>query len=254
MATKQGMCKNCGSLVMFDDRDELCECVFCNCVFPAEEAAKILENPDGYEFKNEKFEKNTQAGAKHYYSNPVMPDVVEKAVQREKTSKSQQAEAALKLKPSEFEISPNDVKAPTKLVIGMIAGIVLIIRIIVAIALPLYMSRKALRADLSADINKIFEKTEPETVSYDEFDYKQFNIYGLSCQYVKLGLSDEITEDQAKTLYSNYVQLRTEKRGEESGEVEMHIYTPDTIFFVTKDGITTDVQTPVEILPAETTK
>ena len=47
---------------------------------------------------------------------------------------------------------------------------------------------------------------------------------------------------------------RTEKRGEESGEVEMHIYTPDTIFFVTKDGITTDVQTPVEILPAETTK
>ena len=41
MATKQGMCKNCGSLVMFDDRDELCECVFCNCVFPSAEAAKI---------------------------------------------------------------------------------------------------------------------------------------------------------------------------------------------------------------------
>ena len=117
MATKQGMCKNCGSLVMFDDRDELCECVFCNCVFPSAEAAKILENPDGYEFKNEKFEKNTEAGAKHYYSNPVLPDVVEKAVQRDKTSKTQKAE--VKLKPNEFEISPNDVKAPKKLVIGM---------------------------------------------------------------------------------------------------------------------------------------
>ena len=150
MATRQGMCKNCGSLVMFDDRDELCECVFCNCVFPSEEAAKILENPDGYEFKNEKFEKNTQAGAKHYYSNPVMPDVVEKAVQRDKTSKTQKAE--VKLKPNEFEISPNDVKAPKKLVIGMIAGIVLFVGIIVAIALPLYMSREALRSDLSADI------------------------------------------------------------------------------------------------------
>ena len=248
MATKQGMCKNCGSLVMFDDRDELCECVFCNCVFPSEEAVKILENPDGYEFKNEKFEKNTNSGTKHYYSNPVMPDVVEKAVQREKTSKTQTAEA--KLKPNEFEISPNDVKAPKKLMIGMIGGFVLVVAIILAIAFPLYFSRKSLNEAITSEVDMIFATNDTER----NFDYKQINIYGLSCQYVKLGLSDEITEDQAKTLYSNYVQLRTEKRGEESGEVEMHIYTPDTIFFVTKDGITTDVQTPVEILPAETTK
>ena len=253
MATKQGMCKNCGSLVMFDDRDELCECVFCNCVFPSEEAAKILENPDGYEFKNEKFEKNTQAGAKHYYSNPVMPDVVEKAVQRDKTSKAQTAE--VKLKPNEFEISPNDVKAPKKLVIGMVAGIVLFIGIIIAVALPLYLSREALRSDLSADIGKIFEKTEPEAVSYDDFDYKQFNIYGLSCQYVKLGLSNEITDDQAKALYNNYSELRAEKRGFANDDVEMHIYTPNAIYFATKDGITKDAQPTVEILePTETSK
>ena len=254
MATKQGMCKNCGSLVMFDDRDELCECVFCNCIFPSEEAAKILENPDGYEFKNEKFEKNTQAGAKHYYSNPVMPDVVEKAVQREKTSKSQQAEAALKLKPSEFEISPNDVKAPKKFVIGMIAGLVLVIGIIVGITLPLYMSRKALQADLSADINKVFEITAPGGEEKN-FEYKQFTIYGLSCQYVKLGLSDEITQDEAQTLYQNYSKLRAEKRGFEKDDVEMYIYTPNTIYFASKDGITKDTQPTVEILePTETTK
>lgn len=253
MATRQGMCKNCGSLVMFDDRDELCECVFCNCIFPSEEAAKILENPDGYEFKNEKFEKNTQAGAKHYYSNPVMPDVVEKAVQRDKTSKSQKAEEALKLKPSEFEISPNDVKAPKKFVIGMIAGLVLVIGIIVGITLPLYMSRKALQADLSADINKIFTNTE--TVSYDTFDYKQVNIYGLSCQYIKLGLSSEISDDEAKALYNNYAALRAEKRGFEKDDVEMHIYTPNAIYFANKDGITKDAQPTVEILePTETSK
>ena len=118
MATKQGICKNCGSLVMFDDRDDLCECVFCNCVFPSAEAEQILRNPSGYEFKNEKFEK--QEGGKHYFSNPVMPDIVEKAVQREKTSKSQSKD--VKIKPSEFEISPSDVKAPKKLVIGMAVG------------------------------------------------------------------------------------------------------------------------------------
>ena len=244
------MCRNCGSLVMFDDRDELCECVFCNCVFPAKEAAELLANPDGHEFKNEKFEKTE--GAKHYYSNPVMPDVVEKAVQRDKVSKTQTDTA--KLKPNEFEISPNDVKAPKKLIIGMAAGALVVVAIIMAIALPLYFNRKTLKQAIIADIGNVFDNADTEETSFTNFDYKQFNIYGLSCQYVKLGLSDEITEDQAKTLYSNYVQLRTEKRGEESGEVEMYIYTPDTIFFVTKDGITTDVQTPVEILPAETTK
>ena len=250
MATKQGMCRNCGSLVMFDDRDELCECVFCNCVFPAKEAEELLANPDGHEFKNEKFEKTE--GSRHYYSTPVMPDVVEKAVQRDKVSKTQTDTA--KLKPNEFEISPNDVKAPKKLVIGMAAGALIVVAIIVAIALPLYFSRKALKESITADIGNVFENADSETVSFTNFEYKQFNIYGLSCQYVKLGLSDGITEDQAKTLYSNYTKLRTEKRGEESGEVEMYIYTPDTIFFVTKDGVTTDVQTPVEIKPSETTK
>ena len=169
MATKQGMCRNCGSLVMFDDRDELCECVFCNCVFPSKEAAEILANPDGYEFKNEKFEK--QEGAKHYYSNPVMPDIVEKAVQRDKVSKTQTDSA--KLKASEFEISPNDVKAPKKLVIGMAAGAVLIVAIILAISLPLYFSRKALKEAITADIGTVFDSTD--SVSYSDFEYKQFD-------------------------------------------------------------------------------
>ena len=238
------MCKNCGSLVMFDDRDELCECVFCNCVFPSEEAVKILENPNGYEFKNEKFEKNTDSNTKHYYSNPVMPDVVEKAVQREKTSKSQTAE--VKLKPNEFEISPNDVKAPKKLVFGMIGGFVLVAAIILAIAFPLYFSRKGLHDSISENINTVFAIT-PEGGEEKNFDYKQYNIYGLSCQYVKLGLSDEITKEEAATLYQNYTKLRAEKRGFESDDVEMYVYTPSTVVFATKDGVTEDVQESLKI-------
>lgn len=249
MATKQGMCRNCGSLVMFDDRDKLCECVFCNCVFPSAEAAELLANPDGHEFKNEKFEK--QEGTKHYYSNPVMPDVVEKAVQRDKVSKTQTDSA--KLKPNEFEISPNDVKAPKKLVIGMIAGLVAVVAIIMAIALPLYFSRKSLKEAITADFDTIYATSS--NVSYSDFEFKQANIYGLSCQFVKLGLSEDIEEADAQALYFNYAKLRADKRGEDSGKVEMYIYTPDKIFFVNEDGVTTDVQTPVEILPVtETTK
>ena len=46
MATKQGMCRNCGSLVVFDDRDDTCECVFCHCVFPSAEADRAANFPD----------------------------------------------------------------------------------------------------------------------------------------------------------------------------------------------------------------
>ncbi len=244
MATKQGMCKNCGSLVMFDDRDELCECVFCNCVFPASEATEILANPDKFEFKNEKFEK--QEGSKHYYSNPVMPDIVEKAVKRDMVSKTQTDTA--KLKANEFEISPNDVKAPKKLVIGMFAGLAAVIAIIVAIALPLYLSRKTLHDAITADIDSVF--VTPETAQ--SVDYKQFNVYGLSSQYVKLGLSVDITDAEAKQMYSNYTALRSAKSANASGDVEMYIYTPDTIFFISKDGLTKDVQEALPII--ETTE
>lgn len=247
MATKQGMCRNCGSLVMFDDRDELCECVFCNCVFPSKEAVEILANPDGYEFKNEKIEK--QEGSRHYYATPVMPDVIEKAVARDATSKKQAD--AVRLKPNEFEISPNDVKAPKKLVIGMAIGAVLAVVIIIAIALPLFLSRKSLTEAITADSDAIFA-IETDT----EYEYKQLNIYGLSAQYVKIGLSDGIDDTQAMKLYSNYTKIRADKRGNASGDVEMYIYTPDTIFFINAEGMTKDVQPVLEIAEPteETTK
>ena len=232
------MCKNCGSLVMYDDRDELCECVFCNCVFPTSEAAEILANPDKFEFKNEKFEK--QEGAKHYYSSPVMPDVVEKAVKRDMVSKSQTDTA--KLKPNEFEISPNDVKAPKKLVIGMAVGAFAFVAIIVAIALPLFLSRKTLSEAITADIDTVFAASDTA------FDYKQYDIYGLSCQYVKIGVSAGLTDEEAQQFYANYTKLRSEKSGNASGDVEMYIYTPDTIYFINKDGINKDVQDVLEII------
>ena len=242
MATKQGMCKNCGSLVMYDDRDELCECVFCNCVFPTSEAAEILANPDKFEFKNEKIEK--QEGAKHYYSSPVLPDIVEKAVKRDVVSKTQTDNS--KLKANEFEISPNDVKAPKKLVIGMAAGAFAIVAIIVAIALPLFLSRKTLTEAITADIDTVFAASD------NNFDYKQFDIYGLSCQYVKIGVSADLTDDEAKQFYANYSKLRSGKSGNASGDVEMYIYTPDTIYFISKDGVNKDVQEVLEII--ETTE
>ena len=100
-------------------------------------------------------------------------------------------------------------------------------------------SRRALSSSIKADIDTIFELQAPgSTDEAPAFEYKQVNVYGISCQYVRLGLSDEVTEDQARTLYSNYAKLRADKRGEESGDVEMYIYTPDTVFFINEEGLT----------------
>ena len=238
MATKQGMCRNCGSLVVFDDRDENCECVFCHCVFPSEEAVALLENPEGHEFKNEKFE--AKEGGKHYYSNPVMPDTVTKAVQREAVSSKGDD---LKLKPNEFEVSPNDVKAPKKLVIGYTAATVAVILIVLAISFPLYLSRKKLKEAISTDINMTFDSIEKE-----EAAGRQYIIYGLTCQNIKLSLPNGIDKATAQNYYSKYCELRAAKRdGNNSGNVKMEIFTPDTIYLVSGEGVTENVQETVVI-------
>ena len=232
------MCRNCGSLVVFDDRDDTCECVFCHCVFPSEEAVALLANPEGHEFKNEKFE--AKEGGKHYYSNPVMPDTVTKAVQREAVSSKGDD---LKLKPSEFEVSPNDVKAPKKLVIGYSAAALAAIIIVLAISFPLYLSRKKLRDAIAADINTTFDSVEKEETSG-----RQFIIYGQTCQNVKLSLPEGIDKAKAQDYYSKYCELRTAKRdGNNSGSVKMEIFTPDTIYYVSGEGVTENVQETVVI-------
>ena len=252
MATKQGMCRNCGSLVVFDDRDDMCECVFCHCVFPSSEAVTLLENPDGHEFKNEKFE--AQEGGKHYYSNPVMPDTVSKAVQRDSVSNKGDD---LKLKPSEFEVSPNDVKAPAKLVIAFAVGVVAAIGIVLAISLPLYFSRTNLKKAIEADINTAFSSIAGETKD-DSFE-RQYNIYGATCQNIKLALPSAIDKAKAQEYFNKYCELRAAKReGKTSGSVKMEIFTPDTIYHVTSEGVTDNVQETVVITEttsaSETTK
>lgn len=247
MATKQGMCRNCGSLVVFDDRDDMCECVFCNCVFPSAEAVALLDNPNGHEFKNEKFE--AKEGGKHYYSNPVMPDTVQKAVQRDLVSKKDSDD--LKLKPSEFEVSPNDVKAPKNLVIALCAGIVAVVLIILVISYPLYLSRKNLKAAIEADIKTAFDSVAAENKEQDSFE-RQYLIYGLTCQNVKLVLSAGIDKDTAGKYYSKYCELRASKReGNTTGNVKMEIFTPDTVYNITNGNV--EVQKQETVVITETT-
>jgi len=232
------MCKNCGSLVIFDDRDENCECVFCHCVFPAAEAIELLNDPAGHEFKNEKFE--VQEGGKHYYATPIQPDLVTKAVQRDKVSKSKSED--LKIKPSEFELSPNDVKAPKNLIIAIIASAVVCVGIILAIAWPMYNTRTALTDAVVSKLDTVFEDQAKVDLSVNDNGYATgYSISGKTCQNMKVETSDEIDEATAQKIFDNYCELRAAEGGDKASsnkEVTVEIYTPTTIYTITADGVT----------------
>ena len=232
------MCTNCGSLVIFDDREESCECVFCHCVFPAAEAIELLSNPAGHEFKNEKFE--AQEGGKHYYSMPMQPDLVTKAVQRDKVSKAKSED--LKLKPNEFELSPNDVKAPANMVIAIIAAAVVCVGIILAIAWPMYNTRTQLTAAMVSKLDTVFEGQADVDLSLNDTGYAAgYCISGKTCQNLKVETSDEIDEATAQKIFDNYCDLRASEGGDKAksaSDVTVEIYTPTTIYTVKADGVT----------------
>ena len=237
MATKQGMCRNCGSLIMFDDRDDTCECVFCNCVFPSSEAVEIFENPEGRVFPNEKFEQ--KAGSHHYSTRVFSNEHIEKTVKREQT-KAQDGDT---FKKNEFEVSPNDVKAPKKvvaLVLGIAAAVIILS---IVITLPFYNSRKTLTKKITDEITVVFDGIIEDgkvDASKDGNGYTRgYSIYGQTCQNINIITDSSIDEDMAKELFDRYCVLRADKadKSDKYDGVSMKIYCEEGIYTVSASGL-----------------
>ncbi|MBR6959676.1 MAG: hypothetical protein IKH76_04260 [Clostridiales bacterium] len=237
MATKQGMCRNCGSLIVFDDRNENCECIFCHCIFPGEEAVKILENPGDYTFANETFEETSDST--HYYVNKVNPDMVTSAVARQKLAESK--DGSLAIKPSEFEISPKDIKAPTKLKMIMLGAFALFVIIVIAVSLPLYKSRVNLTKAIKDGIPQAFSGIAAiDTAIDDHGNAKGYAIYGQSCSNIKLAVTSDVTEKTCEDLFVKYTDLRAQKAEITSDKlkgVTMEVFVKNGVYTVTgSDG------------------
>ncbi len=229
MANVQGMCKNCGSLLIFDDRNEQCECVFCNCIFPSEEAIKILENPKNYSFPNEVIAPSENSN-RHFYSTPVFPDQVPAAVKREQTRKQNSSSVAVKN--NEYEISPNDVKAPKKTVITVSAVFAVILVIVVCVTVPLYRTRESISKFMIDNIGSVFEGVADVDCSVDE-DGKTIGyvLHGFHCQNVSVVVDNEVTEDDVAGMIETYAALRTSKTGKDKkDDITMTIYSDKGIY------------------------
>ena len=234
MATDQGICKNCGSLIVFDSRDEQCECVFCHCVFPSAEAIEIFNNPEGREFPNEKFEPNTGA-VKHNVTKVYSTESLEKSIAREEMRKANSDGP----KTNEFEVQAKDVKAPKKLVIGIIAAFVVIVAVVLAISFPMYKDRTALRADIEADIGQVFDgiATVDTTSDEDGKYYNGFSVFGQTCQCLNVVTTESLEDEDAQAIFENYCALRAEKIADGSGDsydgVQAKIYCAGGYYTVT---------------------
>ena len=225
MATSQGMCKNCGSLIMFDDRDSTCECVFCNCVFPSAEAVEIFKNPEGRTFANEKFESNKD-DSHHYTTRVYSTESLEKQIEREAAKKAMEKES--KSKDNEFEIAAKDVKAPKKLVVLMWTAILAFVVIVVAIGVPVYNTRKNITNSIEGNFKKIY--------AYDN-EKPQHSFQGQTCQTFNLVVDKKLSEEDAKTIFDNYCEQRSAAGKKNNDAVKAVIYCDGGIYTVTTSGV-----------------
>lgn len=243
MATEQGICKNCGSLLMVNSTDELCECVFCDCVFPSAEALEIFNNPDGVEFPNLPQPKRDKTVTRHV-ATPVFDNVVEKAVNVDKAQNKENKVEKL------FEISPDDIKAPAKVKKIVWLCIAAAVLIVLGISVPLcvlrYSHRKAITEDLSRVVNDSKMIVSLET---EDGYAKNYKIDGQSNKELTLVAVEEVKEEQVLQAFEAYCQIRGEEYGYTSDDgahyydgVVLTVYAPNGRFTVEgdKNGVNED--------------
>lgn len=244
MAVAQGICKNCGSLIVYNTADEVCECIFCNAVFPLAELIPMDAELKDIVFPNEKFEKTD--ATKHHYVVPVLPDQVEVNVEREKRSKTLDASTKEKI---EYEVQAKDVKAPKNVIIALTAISVAVLVIVLAISLPMYNSRTKLLDKMQGNMATITKDIVTVDTSLDDKGFsKGYFISGIKCSNVAVVTNDEIDEATAKSLFVSYCNKRAEVSNiKGDSDVEITIYAQKGIYKVTADSFEfTENSLPIE--------
>ena len=251
MSTIQGMCKNCGSLIYFNSADDKCECIFCHCVFPSVEAKAILQDPSSYTFPKEEYP-DLGTNATRHYAIPVFPEAPKTSTE------GYLAQARREDTEKKFVVTPKDVKAPMKTIIITVAITVLCLGIVAAISIPLYFSRVKLHDKIVAGIDSVFEdEIEVDTTIGEEGYAIGYSVSGASCQNLRVVTSDEVSQEDAQTIYENYCQLRATSKGSDDlySGVSVLIFCEGGVYTVTHSGSTTTAEFAenVEFTPVETT-
>ncbi|MGB4610047.1 MAG: hypothetical protein ACOX3H_08410 [Saccharofermentanales bacterium] len=198
---QEGMCKNCGSIVFLDPKQENCHCLFCDCVFPAQEALEIAKNPQNYEFPNEEQPAYTgeEINPQHKKVNANLDQLIER---REKKAK-------VKPKPKyavEKKEIPN-VNLSKKQIFTIMGIVVAAIAIFLVVTLPQTVTRDKHRADITAE----FKKALSAEAYNDSIDFDQgFAIYRMNNTHVDLVSEADLTKEDARDIFASYCKVRAD--------------------------------------------
>ncbi len=233
MASAQGICKNCGSLVMLNDKEELCECLFCDCVFPSAEALAIAQNPGEYTFPNEPQPKRD--GVKRFTVTPVNADPIPTAVKR--------AEVSAPAKPMEknpYEVSPDDVKAPRKVfwgVIGVAAGLVILT---IAIAWPMQNNRYSHKENMALSISPVFSEFPVNTEKVDGYNVG-YAVHGQKNNILAVTTEEVVSKEAVLATFKKFADLRAKEYGISTDDFSSYYGDLRLTVYASNGGFTLDI-------------
>ncbi len=219
MALKDGRCPNCGSIVHLESSAQRGHCLFCDMVFDNATAFSIAANPQGVVFPNE-----TQPP----YEGPSL-DVRANGI-AVKSSQKQVQPPPKKANIPAYVIKENklpDLKLSGKTKLKFYGAAIGLIAIIVAIALPLTISRDEARAKLLAALPALssaftIDPAANATIRYQGNDY------------VLIATGEPVTKPAAIAFFKAYCEKRAEILNIDLNSDA--VYSQVTIKLATPDG------------------
>ena len=227
---KEGRCFNCGSILFLDPSQDKGHCIYCDAVFPTQQAFDIHDNPEGHEFKNEPQPEYTGPNLDPY-SNPAHITFD----QAPKAPAKAAAKDNYKVKVKEIP----EVKADPKLMKIIIAAVVLLVVVFVAITVPLTMKRdqdrERMAREFSVSVNEVADHEESAVLGEDFIIERTDNSRGI------LIVKELADQAEAEAYFNAFVNARGADRG---GNVTLDVLSKDVSYRISQKtrGGATDIQ------------
>lgn len=203
---KEGICKNCGSIVFVDPKNENCHCLFCNCVFPTSEALEIAKNPTAYTYPNEE--------QPEYVDEKIKQEYAKNINSLDKLAESQKKNQAKAKKKPQYAIKTKvlpDINLSVKQVVMMIAGFALIALVFLGVMLPKTIKRDRQREGITAQFKKSMTSSElKETIDFDE----GFVISHMDNSHLDLVIKEKPSKEDAIQIFKLYSDTRASVIGD----------------------------------------
>ncbi len=242
---QEGICKNCGSIVFVDPREENCHCVFCHCVFPSAEALEIAKNPNAYEFPNEEQPEYIPPETQRNQVN------IKKSLEKLEREQNQQKAAKARKKPQyavEQKKLPN-INLTKKQIFTTIGIFVLIFGLFIAIMLP----RTIRRDEQREEITKSFKANIELGNLNDSLDFEEgFVISRLDNSHLDLITGEKLSKEQARAIFEEFCKVRAEVLGKELDDdlyrqTSLRIAVPDKGGYLIENRSLADLKDPAAI-------